>query len=190
VHTPNPITEKLFRATSSDGINFTKQPGPYEGGAVLTAEADEGNFVSVPDMIYINDSTIRLYFVANQVNTKINTAISTDNGQTWTREGAITITGSYGGQTNDPDIVKLNDGTYRLYFTTPPPGTLIGNLRLRSAISTDGRNFTVESGDIKDPSGSITSIVDPDVVPVDSTGKYRCYYGTEPPTTLHAIISP
>lgn len=190
VQTVMPVTEKLFRATSADGLSFTKQAGPYSGGAVLTAEAGENDFVSVPDLVYINATTLRLYFVANTVNSRIHTATSTDNGQTWVREGQITLTGSYGGQTNDPDIVKLGDGSYRLYFTTPPPGTLIGDLRLRSAVSTDGRSFTVESGDIQEPSGSVTSILDPDVVPVGSTGKYRCYYGTEPAGDLHAILSP
>lgn len=191
VQTTIPVTERLYRATSSNGIiNFIYQPGHYLGGAVLTGEAADGNFVSVPDLIYINDTTLRMYFVASTLESHIHTATSTDDGATWTREGQISITGSYGGQTNDPDIVLLSDGSYRLFFTTPPPGTAIGDLRLRSATSTDGRNFTLESGDIVAPSGSIMAILDPDAVPVSGTTKYRVYYGLEPAGILHAIISP
>lgn len=190
IQTTTPVTEKLFRATSSDGITFTDQPGTEEDGAVLVADADENDFVSVPDLIYLTGATLRIYFVANTVDSRIHTATSTDNGQTWTREGEITLTGSYGGQTNDPDIVLLEDGSYRLFFTTPPEGTSIGDLRLRSATSTDGRTFTVETGEIQTPSGSIDAILDPDTVLVTGTSQYRSYYGTEPAGDLHAIISP
>lgn len=190
IQTTMPVTEKLFRATSPDGITFTDQPGAEEDGAVLVADEDENDFVSVPDMIFLDETTIRLYFVANTVESGIHTATSTDNGQTWTREGEITLSGSYGGQTNDPDIIQLEDGSYRLFFTTPPVGTSIGDLRLRSATSTDGRSFTVEEGDIVTPSGSVDAILDPDTVLVTGTSTYRIYYGTEPAGDLHAIISP
>ncbi|MDD5593909.1 MAG: hypothetical protein PHG97_04145 [Candidatus Margulisbacteria bacterium] len=188
VQVPLSSTERLYRATSNDGINFTFQGGPYVGGAVLTGEADD--FVSVPDLIYINDTTLRMYYVYGATTSRIYSATSTDNGATWTKEGEISISGSYGGQTNDPDVVLISGTTYKLYFTTPPAGTSIGSLRLRRASSTDGRSFSLESGDIVDPSGSVTSILDPDVVPVSGTAKYRCYYGTEPAGTLHSILSP
>lgn len=184
-----PVTERLFRATSNDGITFTEQPGAEAGGAVLVEDGGT-DFVSVPDLISIGGGTLRMYYVQSTSNSRIHSATSTDNGQAWTKEGEITISGSLGGQTNDPDVVQLADGSYRLFFTTPPVGTSIGDLRIRSATSTNGRSFTVESGDIATPSGSTTSLLDPDVVQRPGSTQYLLYYGTEPAGSLHALLSP
>ena len=191
IQPPLTQTERLYRATSTDGITFTQYVGPYAGGSILSGEAGE-DFVSVPDMLYINSTTVRLYYVGSATTSRIYTATSTDKGITWTREDKISITPSseYGGQTNDPDVVQEADGTYRLYFTAPPAGTSIGSLEIRSASSTDGRSFTMDSGYLVKPSGSTTAILDPDTVAVSGTTKYRLYYGTEPAGDLHGIISP
>jgi hypothetical protein len=191
IQTANPMAERLYRATSTDGITFTKQAGPLTGGAVLIADAGENDFVSVPELIYLNDTTLRLYFVASTAVSRIHTATSTDNGQTWTREGQISITGgSYGGQTNDPDVVRLADGRWRLFFATPPAGKQIGELEIRSAISTDGRNFTLESGTRISPWNSFTVTMDPDaVLAIGSTDTYRLYYGVEPAGDLQGLLS-
>src|SRR3989339_555918 len=103
IQTVNPITERLYRATSPDGLTFSAYIGPYANGAIFSGEAN-GDFVSVPDLIYINGTTLRMYYVGSTTTSRIYTATSTDNGQSWTREGEITLSGSYGGQTNDPDI--------------------------------------------------------------------------------------
>jgi len=188
IQTVNPITERLYRATSPDGLTFSAYIGPYANGAIFSGEAN-GDFVSVPDLIYINGTTLRMYYVGSTTTSRIYTATSTDNGQSWTREGEITLSGSYGGQTNDPDIIQLGSGNYKLFLTTPPAGTQIGSLRIRSAQSPDGRTFTIEAGDIAAPSGSTSSLLDPDVVAVFQSAKYRLYYGTEPAGTLHELIS-
>jgi len=174
-HTSGPPTERQYRAISTDGIYFNKEPTD----AVLTGEND---FASVPDLIYINDdTTLRLYYVSNSLQSHIHTATSTNNGQTWTEEGPISITGGPIGQQDvDPDIIKLADGTYRLFFATPPGPSELGNLRIRSAISTDGRNFTLESGSriIPSPSEPGAIVIDPDTVLLPgTTDKYRFYYG-------------
>ncbi len=191
IQTPNPVTERLYRATSTDGITFTKQSGLLTGGAVLIADAGENDFVSVPDLVYLNETTLRLYFVASTGASRIHTATSTDNGQTWTREGQISVTGGpFGDHTNDPDIVRLADSTWRLFFATPPAGQSLGNLRIRSATSTDGRNFTLESGTRISPWGSFTVTMDPDVVlAIGSTDTYRVYYGVEPSGDLQGLLS-
>ncbi|MBI4407041.1 MAG: fibronectin type III domain-containing protein [Candidatus Kerfeldbacteria bacterium] len=179
VQTDSPTTEKLFRATSTNGIMFTSQTGAETDGAVLVADEGEDNFVSVPELIDLGDGTIRMYFVASTSDSKIHTAISSDNGATWQREGEITLTGgSFGDQENDPDIIQLSDGSYRLFFTTPPAGQAIGDLRVRSAVSTDGRNFTLESGSRVTPSGAVNVLMDPDtILEIGTTDTYRLYYG-------------
>lgn len=188
IQTTMPVTERLYRATSNDGITFTEQVGGETGGAVLV-EGGGDDFVSVPDLISIGGGTLRMYYVQSTTNSRIHSATSTDNGQTWTKEGEITLSGEYGGQTNDPDVVVVTGG-YRLFFTTPPVGTAIGDLRIRSATSTDGRTFTVETGDILEPSGSTTALLDPDVILMPGSTKYLLYYGTEPAGSLHALLSP
>ena len=106
VQTTEPMTERLFRATSTDGITFTEQTGSLTGGVVLLAESDEDDFVSVPELIQLADGSIRMYFVASTTNSNVHTAVSTDNGATWTREGQIDISGGpTGGQINDPPLV-------------------------------------------------------------------------------------
>lgn len=190
IQTAMPTTEILYRATSNDGVNFAKQ------GTALTASTGENNFVSVPDLVFISTTRLRMYFVAGTTASRVHTAYSDDSGATWTREGEIAIAGGpYGGQVNDPDVIKKPDGTWWLFFTTPPAGQAIGDLRLRSAVSSDGRSFTLESGSRVTPSGSVSAVMDPDCIPiVGQSGRYRVYYGGNltptGPDELRAIISP
>jgi len=93
IQTNSPTTERLNRAVSNNGITFIKTPGPFRGGAVMVANAGEDSFVSVPDLIHYNTSTLRMYFVASPLISRVHTATSTDSGQTWSREGQISITG-------------------------------------------------------------------------------------------------
>lgn|GEM_PF-2406636 len=193
IQTAFPTTEKLYRATSSNGVTFVKQ-----AGTALIADPDEEDFVSVPDLVYLNTTTLRMYFVASPSNSFVHTAVSTDSGLTWTREGKISIDGGpVGGQVYDPDIIKFTDGTYWFFFTTPPVGASIGDLRIRSATSSDGRSFVLQSGSRVTPSGTVSTIMDPDVILIKgTTDQYRLYYGGNLSTTpssaddLRAIISP
>lgn len=190
VQTAMPTTEQQYRATSPDGIIFTKEDDP-----VLVAGDDENDFVSVVDLINLSDTTLRMYFVADTVSSYVHTAASTDDGATWTREGRVSLTGEIGGQLNDPDIIRLEDGTWRLFFTTNPVEEAIGDLRIRSATSTDGRSFTVQSGDIATPSGTVEVLMDPDVVlQLGTADAYRLYYGGNltagGPDQLRSLVSP
>ncbi|MCX5886180.1 MAG: choice-of-anchor D domain-containing protein [Proteobacteria bacterium] len=189
-HTSGPPTERQYRATSTDGIYFNKEPTD----AVLTGEND---FASVPDLIYINDdTTLRLYYVSDSLPSHIHTATSIDDGLTWIKEGLISITGGPIGQQDvDPDIIKLADGTYRLFFATPPVDqSELGDLRIRSAVSTDGRNFTLESGSriIPSPSEPGAIVIDPDTVLLPgTTDKYQFYYGgmiSDTPQVLRVAV--
>ena len=172
-------TERLYRATSTDGKNFTKYTGPLSSGAVFIADSSQEDYVSSPDTLYINSTTIRMYYAAGSTSSSLYSATSTDEGITWAKEGSITLSsGPIGGQTLSPDVVKLPDGTFRMLFATPPAGTASGSLRIRSATSTDGRSFTLESGSRVTPSGSIPTLCDPDsLLMIGSTTKYRIYYG-------------
>jgi len=188
----NNTNMKFYRATSSDGVHFTKTNGALTGGAVLLPEVDENNFIGVPDLVPVNANTLRLYFVA--AGDHIETATSSDTGSTWTREGPIILTGHTGGsQQVDPDAIVLPDGGFRLFYATPPSGQSFANLRIHSALSSDGRSFTVEAGARINVETSSQSRLDPDVVLLPA-GNYRMYFGESPdPQTdydLRSAISP
>lgn len=160
----------FHRATSADGVTFSRSPST----AVMDAASGDSNFLSVPDIITVG-STMRMYFVAG--GSLVDSATSTDGGVTWTREGRITMNGL--SATNwivDPDVIQTATG-FRMYFATGPDGQSgLTNKRIRSAISTDGRTFTLEAGTRLSPTASGDDIVDPDVVLLPD-GRYRMYYG-------------
>lgn len=191
----NAMVRRLFRAESSDGLSFTETPGSFTNGAVLEPASDEHNFLSVPDLIALDANTIRMYYVAGGMAVK--SATSTDGGMTWTGEGFIAISGLGSGiPFVDPDIIRLPDNSYRLFFTANPDNQAVNqliNMRIRSAVSTDGRNFTLESGNILTPPDSTTVYVDADVIAL-TDGRYRLYFGDDGGTgtgyNLKSAISP
>jgi len=187
----NNTSMRFYRAVSSDGAAFTKTAGALTSGAVMLPESDENDFISVPELVRVDASTIRLYFVAG--GDHVESAFSSDEGFTWTREGNIAVSGLPSGQwVVDPDIVRLSDGRWQLFFATPPEGVSgLSNKRIRSALSDDGRSFTLEAGDRVGVENSTQDRLDPDVVLLPS-GRYRMYFGEANggPYDLRSALSP
>jgi hypothetical protein len=146
-----PSTHSVYRATSTDGINFVKDPN------LLFFPA------SVPGAIKDTNDKIFIYYVyATQTSTEVlNVATSTD-GEHFTTPQLLNLTGSTVTKRVDPNPVLLPDGRIRLYYInldpTPPKD-------VHSAISTDGLNFTEEAG-IRFTKSNIT---DPDVFLVNDS---------------------
>jgi hypothetical protein len=163
---------RFYRATSSDGVTFTENPAT----PVMEPTASDRGFLSVPDIISIGGSTVRMYFVAG--GDLSDSAVSSDGGVTWTREGRITVSGLSGANwVVDPDVIQVSGGRYRMFFATGPDGQPgLMSKRVRSAISSDGRSFVLEPGDLIAPTGAGDDVVDPDVVQLPD-GRYRMYYG-------------
>lgn len=163
---------RFYRATSPDGVTFTVSPST----AVIQPTGSDNNFLSVPDIISVGGGTLRMYFVAG--GTLTDSATSTDDGLTWTREGRIIVSGlSAANWIVDADLVRLSSGGYRMYFATGPDGQSgLNNKRIRSATSTDGRMFTLDPGIRVAPLASGDDLVDPDVIQLPD-GRYRMYYG-------------
>jgi hypothetical protein len=158
-------TRKLYSAVSTDGIYWRKEPG------VRFYDYGEGNsiFTSVPDVLWFNN-TLRMYYTAG-LTSRI--AVSTDNGLTWRKEANIEVENV--SVLLDPDILRLEDGTYKLFFTSFPSGDFaVGDQVVMSASSLDGLNFVPDEGVRLEPSGSDGLLVDPDVVAIP--GGYRMYY--------------
>lgn len=121
-------------AISSDGLSFTMEPGfkMREGAGQSRA-------------FRLDDGRIRMFFSSNG----IMSAISTDEGASFTEESGFRLTASAAGMSavTGPGVVKLRNGTYKMYFSTLPiPGEGIKAHYIRSASSTDTLSWTVDSG--------------------------------------------
>ena len=152
---PNgPSFHQVLIATSSDGLTWQTD------NQVVIDQASVPEGVRLPDgrwlMYAVNGSTLggpgMVY------------AESQDEGRTWTC-GTVNVPGA------DPDVVLLADGRIRIYYIEfpfgphpPQPGTTTEPNRVRSAISSDGKNFTIESGTRLEG----VQYTDPDVILVGS----------------------
>ncbi|MFQ5343854.1 MAG: hypothetical protein ACE5F6_20110, partial [Anaerolineae bacterium] len=132
-----PWAGRLMIAYSEDGLAWTR------ANRALTDQA------GVPDAIVDDEGTLRVYYVTwcpQEVHNQTVVALSADAGQTWSYR-PVTINGMDAGQPSavDPDIVRTDDGRWRLYFTSAPasPGA---TPRTYSAISDDGFTFELEDG--------------------------------------------
>lgn len=158
-----PNTQRnLYSATSTDGKTFTKV------GLIVDSSKEDKYFASVPDLVLLPNGKIRMYYVSGGDAT--GSAISTDNGQNWTRETGYRLTGSV----VDPDVLyQIKDGkeSWVMYYSVLTPE----NNALYKAISSDGLNWTPGEIIIK-PASSSQALIDPDVVKI-SAEKYRMFFG-------------
>jgi hypothetical protein len=120
-------------AISSDGLSFAMESGtrlPEGYGHIRVVRAPDGR--------------IRAYNISGD---GIVSSISTDDGVTFTAESGFRVTGSAVGFTpSGCSIVRMSDGTWRMYFSSlPRPGTLEPH-RVRSAFSADMLNWTLDAG--------------------------------------------
>ena len=169
---PNDV-HRFFSATSTDGLNWTKE----DGVRLESVGTSDYGQVSSPDIIILPDGSLRMYYVGDFYHkgaegNSIRSAISYDFGLTWTREGSRAL----GENTMDPDIVKIGN-EYRMFYTTLPLGQKSGNLTICSAFSSNGLNWMEELGVRVAPSGpsDMKNCRHPDVVRLPD-GAYRMYY--------------
>lgn len=157
---PNgPYYHQIYTANSTNGIDFTRN------NDILIENA------SVPDTIMMPDGTLYAYAVdgARRSISGILVARSKDNGATW-EQGSAKLSSS-SKAVADPEVVLLEDGSIRMYYIvapfvpmgqSPDPNSIS---QVKSAISTDGVNFTEENG-IRFEYAQIT---DPDLIKIDNT---------------------
>ncbi len=157
---------KLYSAVSSDGKEWVKEGGVrfWDYGDGKPGEL----FTSVPDVIRLPDGRLRMYYTRGATSA---TALSDDEGLTWAKETNLELRKV----AVDPDIVLLDDGTYKLFFTTFADEFGFGEQWVVSASSADGINFAIDDGKIIEPGASGGLVTDPDVIKTDNG--YRMYYG-------------
>lgn len=173
---------RLFSAFSADGFSWVKENG--------VRFQDYGNgkpgelFTSVPDTIWLENGNLRMYYTKGTTSA---TALSQDNGVTWTKEGNLDL----GRIAIDLDIIRLGDGSYKLFFTTFDSEFGVGKQYVMSASSTDGTTFILDSGKRLEPSPEKELVTDPDIIQLPD-GSYRMYYGeagTDMLFNIHSAIS-
>jgi len=160
---------KLYSAVSSDGLTWTKEDGVrfFDYGDGKPGEI----FTSVPDIVRLPDNRLRMYYTRGMTSAA---AISIDEGLTWTKEKNLDL----GNIAVDLDLVELDDGTYKLFYTTFESEWAVGEQFMMSASSADGLNFVTDSGRRLEPANEGGLITDPDVIKVvGGEGGYRLYYG-------------
>jgi len=163
----NRNNRRLYSAISSDGLAWAQEEG--------VRFQDEGDgkagelFTSVPEIIRLDDGRLRMYYTRG-ITSAI--AISNDDGITWTKEKNL----DFGRIALDIDIARLDDGTYKLFFTSFDSEFGKGEQYMMSASSIDGVNFALDEGKRISPSGGSSMILDPDTVKTPD-GIYRMYYG-------------
>lgn len=124
---------RILTATSADGVRFTPTGNLF---------SDRAN---VPDVLVDDDGTIRVYYIGQgiEANKEETTAValSRDGGVSWEYRLLTFKDFPMRRDPSDPDVVRLADGTYRMYYTSSVSATKLG---IVYADSPDGMTFTYE----------------------------------------------
>lgn len=134
---PPIYTHQVFRALSPDGYTFNPENG------VLIDHA------SVPDGVIGPDGKQWVYFVNGEPGKHGIFVAREESAGNFVIVDCVKLDGRFEGNAVDPDIRRMEDGSYRLFyflgsFVTPPDPN-VKQRPIYSARSTDGVNFTIEA---------------------------------------------
>ena len=124
--TASPWDRKIMTAISYDGVAFIQNDQWV---------CDQCH---APDAMR-KDGNLYLYYSGHTIGDRVDTtavAISQDEGKTWVYRYVELEGNSISGRFSRPDVVLLEDGTFRLFFTGGQP------VSIHYAESTDGITFT------------------------------------------------
>ena len=161
----HPYWHQVYRAFSSDkGASWEKEN-------ILIKD-----HASVPDAILKDDGMIISYYVDGEFDS-VDCIVSKDNGKIFSA-GNCTIYGFTEEKAWDPEVVKLDDGRYRMYFYAPKQQRLFEDNSIMSAISEDGVSWLQEDGVRFKHKG----IIDPAVIKMGDVWRLYVWYpsGTGP----------
>jgi hypothetical protein len=149
----------LYRATSNDGISWSKQ------GLAIDSSVNDNYFASVPDLVLLPESKVRMYYVCR--GDSVCSQISSDNGTSWTKESGFRLTDT----AVDPNVLYENNQWIMYYSILNPSKN-----GLYKAVSKDGLLWTELEGQIIAKSSARNAIVDPDVYEI-ANGSYVMNFG-------------
>jgi len=145
---PGPWDFDLVLLESDDGLRW-REKGPFvERAGVPTLLGDrQGRLIAL--FQWFPEGNLEAF-------DRVAFSRSEDQGRNWSLPAPITVEGMPKSLRRpfDPTLVELDDGRYRLYFTShevgearePAPGKAYWP-RIHSAISKDGANYTFEPGE-------------------------------------------
>ncbi|MDE3070551.1 MAG: hypothetical protein KGJ43_07460, partial [Acidobacteriota bacterium] len=150
--------KEIRSAVSSDGLNWTTEPG---------VRLVEGTFRAggVPDAVVLPDGRVRIYYLPSLDDEGVASATSLD-GLTFTADPGYRLTGGY----VDPAVLRLPDGTWLMVVSRTPRE----QQRLYLARSTDGLAWTVDPAPVLQPAARGNAL-DPTLLPLPD-GRIRVYY--------------
>jgi len=154
-------------STAASQVVAAKEQAAWKEAGIAVA----GTYADA-DVIKISDTQWRLYYsIQPEVQgnrLEVYSSTSTD-GKTWTQEA-----GTRKSMATFPDVIKLSDGRYRMYFQNAG--------LIKSAISSDGLTFTDESGTRIDKTNSenltFDNVAAPTVAQLDDGTFVMVYRGT------------
>ena len=111
----NPIPYKILSATSADGLDFTRELG-------VRFTSDTGR--ATHPHVFKHGSKYIMYYSTNNIVYKA----TSDNALTWTEIGSTGVAG------NDPFVMQLSNGNWRMFYGTYDATT--GKGYIRSALAT------------------------------------------------------
>lgn len=171
-------------AISPDGLSMTMEAGqrltqqtPIPGGAIVR--------LSLVRVIKLDDGRWRLFANAAPPNFGIYSAVSSDEGFTWTAEAGVRIPLSVG--SSGMSVVRLRDGRWRGYWNTGTCGTC-GSIF--SATSTDMLNWTQDSGVRVGTGAALSGDGEHPKAIANADGSITLFYwGKRALTTVNTIVS-
>ncbi|MFH0967453.1 MAG: PEGA domain-containing protein [Methanobacteriota archaeon] len=179
----------LFRASSIDGVTFTpdgKVTINHSPEAAVASPEQE----SIPTGLHLADGTLRMYYSAPGGG--IRSALSHDDGLTWTDEGGFRLTSA-----TDPSIVLFPDNRFGLFYVDLSAGSK--GQKLMVTTSSDGLLFnSSDTGAVIESEEKGVWILDPDVY-VSKEGRWTLYFsllgksgeaGITVPTIMSSVIDP
>lgn len=173
----DPNTHVIHSAVSQDGLTWDK-----EGLRFQNMGSPCHGWTSVPDAVRLPDGRVRIYFVCDKTLNAVASIISGD-GLNFALEEGFRLERAV-----DPNVLRLPDNTYRMFYATAPEGKpVVPPDRIYTARSSDGLAWTVE-GEVLSAGGPYEHdmVVDPSAIALPS-GKYRVYYGGGGQVILSAV---
>ena len=125
-------------------------------------------------MIINSDGEYLMYYVYDWYGDNSVHAASSTDGIAWTRFRII----GFKDNSMDPDVIQLDDGSYRIYFVNYPilSDFRSGPLSIHSAVSSDEVTWTYRGIEIQPAEPwERTWVGDPDTVEIGN-GSHRMYY--------------
>jgi hypothetical protein len=171
----------LCAALSSDGEQWTQV------GIVQKPNANDYGSVSLPEALIFPDNKLRVYYIADfergpdscecvkllVFSGNVGSAAELKDGSKWKRESLSGLPQ----HARDVDVVFNSSSSYRLFFTgSGDSGYSLDESGTYSAISSNGKDWTIEKCPIMRTTKGKTDPSDPDVMRLPN-GKFRMYYG-------------